>query len=106
MNVGDAYQQTTGIFTAPERGVYYFSFFYHCSTSHETWLHLYRNGKSEGIAGQHKTEQGMSANGSNGLTLLLEKEDQVYILYSERIHGSGIKNISQCLVVFLSIPCK
>ncbi|KAL0152316.1 hypothetical protein M9458_052039, partial [Cirrhinus mrigala] len=80
MNVGNAYQQTTGIFTAPVRGAYYFSFFYHCSTSRGTWLHLYRNGKKEARAGQHKTENGMAANGGNGLTLLLEKADQVYII--------------------------
>ncbi|RXN09857.1 complement C1q subcomponent subunit B-like protein [Labeo rohita] len=80
MNVGNAYQQTTGIFTAPVRGVYYFSFFYHCSTKYETWLYLYRNGKKEAEAGQHNTQHAMAANGGNGLTLLLEKGDQVYMV--------------------------
>ncbi|RXN19684.1 scavenger receptor cysteine-rich type 1 M130-like protein [Labeo rohita] len=80
MNVGDAYQQTTGIFTAPVRGLYYFSFFYHCATANDTWLHLYRNGKKEAVAGQHKTQHGTPANGGNGLTLLLEKGDQVYMV--------------------------
>ncbi|RXN37526.1 complement C1q subcomponent subunit B-like protein [Labeo rohita] len=80
MNVGDAYHQATGIFIAPVRGLYYFSFFYHCGTANDTWLHLYRNGKKEGIAGQHKTQHGTPANGQNGITLLLEKRDQVYIV--------------------------
>ncbi|KAI2646343.1 Complement C1q-like protein 2 [Labeo rohita] len=80
MNVGNAYQQTTGIFTAPVRGAYYFSFFYHCSTSHKTWLYMYRNGKKEALAGQHSTQQGTPANGGNGLMLLLQKGDQVYIV--------------------------
>ncbi|RXN21865.1 complement C1q subcomponent subunit B-like protein [Labeo rohita] len=69
-----------GIFTAPVRGLYYFSFFYHCATTCDTWLHLCRNGMKEGIAGQHKTEHGTQANGQNGITLLLEKGDQVYIV--------------------------
>ncbi|RXN11844.1 complement C1q subcomponent subunit B-like protein [Labeo rohita] len=80
MNVGNAYQQTTGIFIAPVRGVYYFSFFYHCGTQHGTWLNLYRNGKKEAMAGQHKTQHGTPANGGNGSMLLLEKGDRVYIV--------------------------
>ncbi|KAL1277445.1 hypothetical protein QQF64_024118 [Cirrhinus molitorella] len=77
-NVGDAYHKATGIFVAPVQGAYYFSFFYHCGTAHETALTLYRNEKKEAVAGQHKSS-GHPANGGNGLTLLLEKGDQVYI---------------------------
>ncbi|KAK9956060.1 hypothetical protein ABG768_013816 [Culter alburnus] len=78
-NVGDAYKQDTGIFTAPVRGVYYFSFFYHCGDNHPTWLFLYRNGQNEAITGHHKTGSHIK-NGGNGLSLLLEKGDQVYIV--------------------------
>ncbi|XP_026114927.1 cerebellin-4-like [Carassius auratus] len=79
INVGDAYNQDTGIFTAPVRGVYYFSFFYHCAPDHGTKLNLYRNGKPEALAQNHKSEQS-AENGGNGLILLLEKEDQVYMV--------------------------
>uniref|UniRef100_A0A8C1U724 C1q domain-containing protein n=1 Tax=Cyprinus carpio TaxID=7962 RepID=A0A8C1U724_CYPCA len=79
INVGDPYNQHTGIFTAPVRGVYYFSFFYHCATTHGTSLGLYRNGKQEALTSHHKSKDSPE-NGGNGLTLLLEKGDQVYMV--------------------------
>uniref|UniRef100_A0A8C1WHC0 C1q domain-containing protein n=1 Tax=Cyprinus carpio TaxID=7962 RepID=A0A8C1WHC0_CYPCA len=74
INVGDAYQQATGIFIAPVRGVYYFSFFYHSGTKHGTGLALYRNGKHVALTKNNPK------NGGNGLTLLLEKGVQVYMV--------------------------
>ncbi|KAF4116646.1 hypothetical protein G5714_004135 [Onychostoma macrolepis] len=56
INVGDAYNQATGIFTAPVRGVYYVSFFYHCGTKHGTALDLYRNGKQVVLSLHHKSD--------------------------------------------------
>ncbi|KAL0146478.1 hypothetical protein M9458_058109, partial [Cirrhinus mrigala] len=67
------------IFTAPVRGVYYFSFFYHCATNHGTVLALYRNEKLQALA-NHNPSSDSSENGGNGLTLLLETGDQVYIV--------------------------
>ncbi|XP_048033659.1 complement C1q-like protein 2 [Megalobrama amblycephala] len=78
-NVGDAYNQATGIFTAPVRGVYYFSFFYHCSAKNPSWLALYRNGKQEALIKHHKSEC-YTENGGNAFTLLLEKGDRVYMV--------------------------
>ncbi|ROL42360.1 Caprin-2 [Anabarilius grahami] len=78
-NVGDAYNQDTGIFTAPVRGVYYFSFFYHCAVKNPTVLALYRNGKQEALTKHHKSD-GPTENGGNALTLLLEKGDRVYMV--------------------------
>ncbi|XP_048064021.1 adiponectin-like, partial [Megalobrama amblycephala] len=75
INVGDAYNQDTGIFT----GVYYFSFFYHCAVENPTWLALYRNGMQEAITKHHKS-QCHTENGGNALTLQLEKGDQVYMV--------------------------
>ncbi|ROL42361.1 Neoverrucotoxin subunit beta [Anabarilius grahami] len=77
-NVGDAYK-STGIFTAPVRGVYYFSFFYHCMVSNPTVLALYRNGKQEALMKHHKSGC-HTENGGNALTLLLEKGDRVYMV--------------------------
>uniref|UniRef100_A0A8C1WIR1 C1q domain-containing protein n=1 Tax=Cyprinus carpio TaxID=7962 RepID=A0A8C1WIR1_CYPCA len=79
INVGDAYQQATGIFIAPVRGVYYFSFFYHSGTKHGTGLALYRNGKHVALT-KNNPSTDSPENGGNGLTLLLEKGVQVYMV--------------------------
>ncbi len=68
----------TGIFTAPVRGVYYFSFFYHCGVEHPTEMILYRNGNLV-VTTKHHKSTGAPMNGENVLTLLLEKGGQVYI---------------------------
>ncbi|ROL43544.1 Cerebellin-4 [Anabarilius grahami] len=95
INVGDAYNRDTGIFTAPVQGVYYFSFFYHCSSSHGTMLDLYRNKKLEVVSAHHKND-GHAENGGSGLTLLLEKGDQVYIVLRKDnwIWDSDIYNVA------------
>ncbi|KAK7174084.1 hypothetical protein R3I93_001302 [Phoxinus phoxinus] len=81
INVGDAYDPSTGIFTAPVRGVYYFSFFYHCGPEHPTGLFLYKNGNEVARTHHHSQKEGYwyPQNGGNGVTLLLEKGDKVYI---------------------------
>lgn len=76
---GDLSHSLTGIFTAPVRGVYYFTFFYHCMVSNPTCLALYRNGKQEALMKHHKSGC-HTENGGNGLTLLLEKGDRVYMV--------------------------
>ncbi|ROK15748.1 Complement C1q-like protein 2 [Anabarilius grahami] len=78
VNLGGAYNRNTGIFTATVRGIYYFSFFYHCGVDHGTALDLYKNGKIEAATG-HQKSSGSPENGGNGLMLVLEKGDQVYM---------------------------
>ncbi|XP_077094318.1 cerebellin-2-like [Siphateles boraxobius] len=97
INVGDAYHQNTRIFTAPVRGVYYFSFFYHCGTENPTVLALYRNGKREATTKHHKS-QSPPQNGGNGLILLLEKGDHVYMVL---LKNSWVwDNISENVLMF------
>lgn len=76
---GDLSHSLTGIFSAPVQGVYYFSFFYHCATGNPTKLALYRNGKQVALTQHHKSEDSQE-NGGNGVTLLLEKGDHVYMV--------------------------
>ncbi|NP_001314678.1 cerebellin 6 precursor [Danio rerio] len=94
INIGDAYNKDTGIFTAPVKGVYYISFFYHCGTKHRTELTLYRNGKLVAVTKHNSNESDFTRNGGNGLTLLLEKGDQVYIVLSSYTHIWDGKNMT------------
>ncbi|KAL2083207.1 hypothetical protein ACEWY4_020980 [Coilia grayii] len=78
-NVGNAYSPTTGIFTAPIRGVYHFVFFAHGQgdTSSATVVALYKNEDHIATAWSHQPTY--SVNPSNGASLLLEVGDVVYM---------------------------
>ncbi|KAK7168506.1 hypothetical protein R3I93_004730 [Phoxinus phoxinus] len=93
INVGDAYNQATGIFTAPVQGVYYFSFFYHCGTDHATGLILYRNGMRQAYT-HHNKSNNSPENGGNGLTLLLDKWDQIYIVLEKSKWIWDVSNVT------------
>ncbi|XP_076144451.1 complement C1q-like protein 2 [Alosa pseudoharengus] len=81
-NIGNAYNPATGIFTAPVRGIYFFSFYYHASTHNRAVLSLKKNGQVLATASHHKVNSGTD-NGSNGVTVQMEVGEQVYvILYS------------------------
>ncbi|XP_070785930.1 complement C1q-like protein 4 [Enoplosus armatus] len=77
-NIGDAYNNCTGIFVAPVAGVYYFSFFYHAGGSHRTDLALMKNCKLIVKTGDHNTGSGTS-NGGNAALVELEENDQVFV---------------------------
>ncbi|KAK2914413.1 hypothetical protein Q8A67_002812 [Cirrhinus molitorella] len=93
INVGDAYNKTTGIFTAPVKGVYYFSFFYHCQADQPTMLALYRNGKQVAMTQHHKSSC-YTENGGNGLTLQLEKREQVYMVLGKNTRVWDASNVT------------
>ncbi|XP_041921417.1 involucrin-like isoform X2 [Alosa sapidissima] len=83
-NIGDAYNNKTGIFTAPVRGVYYFTMFIYGSG--HNWVSvggsLSKNKEHVVIAYCHLPHGKASA--SNGASLLLEVGDQVFvILYTD-----------------------
>ncbi|XP_073691683.1 complement C1q-like protein 2 [Garra rufa] len=99
-NVGDAYNNTTGIFTVPVHGVYYFSFFYHCGADQPTLLALHRNGKQVAITKHHKSSC-FTENGGNGLTLLLEKGEHVYIVLKKNTRIWDESNVTTVFCGFL-----
>ncbi|XP_064869780.1 complement C1q-like protein 2 [Oncorhynchus nerka] len=76
-NIGNAYNPTTGIFTAPVRGLYLFRFYIygHGDNSVPTTTFLHKNGHQIAIA--HAEQASGGINSSNGVSLLLEVGDVV-----------------------------
>ncbi|XP_074545338.1 complement C1q-like protein 2 [Halichoeres trimaculatus] len=73
-----SYNPATGIFTAPVRGVYYFSFSGHNSSSKPMGLRLMKNGVQMVTAYNHASGNRYET-ATNGMTLQLEVGDQVYM---------------------------
>ncbi|XP_033964945.1 complement C1q-like protein 2 [Pseudochaenichthys georgianus] len=78
-NIGQAYSPTTGIFTAPVRGVYYFRFnMWESRFSAWSYVRLYHNDRRK--MGLHDYRGGSGVvSASNSMVLQLEKGDVVYI---------------------------
>ncbi|XP_054891378.1 complement C1q-like protein 2 [Poeciliopsis prolifica] len=89
-NIGNAYNPNTGLFTAPVRGVYHFEFHIHGhgSSSNPTSAVLYKNG--EHIFMAWTTHPAGDQKASNGVSLLLEIEDVVFLrmLANSRIYDN------------------
>ncbi|XP_075882137.1 caprin-2-like [Nelusetta ayraudi] len=78
-NIGNAYNPNTGFFTAPVRGVYQFDFYVHGhgNPSHPTTAALVKNGNR--ICISYARQPSHNVNSSNGVRLLLEVGDVVYL---------------------------
>ncbi|XP_063042962.1 myosin heavy chain, striated muscle-like [Engraulis encrasicolus] len=78
-NMGNAYNPHTGIFTAPVRGMYHFVFFVHGigHASVATAVSLHKNEEHIALAYAHQPSHNMTP--SNGVSLLLEVGDVVYL---------------------------
>ncbi|XP_050991719.1 cerebellin 10 isoform X2 [Labeo rohita] len=79
LNTGDAYDVNTGIFTAPMKGVYVFRIFSKAYGSRDKAVvaGLFKNGQHE-ISTYARQDSGFIGS-SNGVSLLLEKGDKVYV---------------------------
>nr|XP_029530091.1 complement C1q-like protein 2 [Oncorhynchus nerka] len=78
-NVGNAYNPTTGIFTAPVRGLYHFTFTaFDWGWTTMTGASLRRNGQVM-VSVYDEKEGGSSESSSNSATFLLQVGEQVYV---------------------------
>ncbi|XP_051256977.1 complement C1q-like protein 4 [Dicentrarchus labrax] len=98
-NIGNAYNQFTGIFVAPVAGVYQFSIFYHTGAGPKAMLKLFKNNQL--IAMTHHLQPETSGNGGNAVFLQLQQGDQVYVQLAEntRIWGTDYHTTFSGLLV-------
>ncbi|KAL0965294.1 hypothetical protein UPYG_G00279380, partial [Umbra pygmaea] len=75
-NTGNAYNPKTGIFSAPVRGVYYFSFSGCNQSSKPMGLQLYKNGVKQVTVYNHAGGSTYETS-TNGVTLDLERKERV-----------------------------
>ncbi|XP_067435968.1 cerebellin-1-like [Thunnus thynnus] len=88
-NIGGAYSQYTGIFTAPVAGVYYFTIFFHAGGQYAAKLYLYKNNQVMVMTGDHPSKYDSTDNGGNAVFLQLQRGDMVYVRLPANSHVWG-----------------
>ncbi|XP_012987051.1 complement C1q and tumor necrosis factor-related protein 9A-like [Esox lucius] len=79
MNIGNAYNSASGVFSAPVRGVYYFSFSSFGFSGRNVCVSLFKNSERMLSACDHHSEPDTSDSAGNGGTLHLEQGAHVYM---------------------------
>uniref|UniRef100_A0A3P8Z0C9 C1q domain-containing protein n=2 Tax=Esox lucius TaxID=8010 RepID=A0A3P8Z0C9_ESOLU len=85
-NIGNAYSPSTGIFKAPVSGTYYFRFTAFSYTNNHRRVSLYKGGQLVVTVTDIQSGQDGEDSGSNGVTLQLEKGEEVYTQLKAQHH--------------------
>ncbi|XP_042258137.1 complement C1q-like protein 3 [Thunnus maccoyii] len=91
-NIGGAYSQYTGIFTAPVAGVYYFTIFFHAGGEHEAILSVYKNNQLLVVTHDHQSDSDSADSGGNAVFVQLQLGDMVYVRLAANSHIWGKYN--------------
>ncbi|XP_048045827.1 adiponectin-like [Megalobrama amblycephala] len=83
-NIGNAYDSTTGIFTAPVKGVYFFNFVVFNAAAPESGVKLLKNDKLVVAATDNPPLELTEDTACNSVTLLLEQGDQIRLQLIEK----------------------
>ncbi|XP_017542757.1 complement C1q-like protein 2 [Pygocentrus nattereri] len=78
-NIGEGFNSTTGVFTAPVRGVYFFAFNCFAGASKPMSSALFKNNVNVVSIWDQPSSGDSEDNGFNAATLLLDPGDRVYI---------------------------
>ncbi|XP_041720669.1 complement C1q-like protein 2 [Coregonus clupeaformis] len=98
-NIGQAYSSGTGIFAAPVRGVYYFTFTCNSGTTGKVNAALLKNGQNmAAMVGSGDVD----SMGSNSVILQLDEGDQVNIILwgGNSIYDNGYRSIFTGALLF------
>uniref|UniRef100_A0A3P9JP39 C1q domain-containing protein n=1 Tax=Oryzias latipes TaxID=8090 RepID=A0A3P9JP39_ORYLA len=90
-NFGNAYNPTTGMFTAPVKGLYYFTYFAHGGRTGRIRLQLKKDGTMVADIHIHPSQSNSADNAGNAVFLELEQGNQVYLtlVANSAIWGQG-----------------
>lgn len=77
---------SSGVFTAPIAGVYYFTLFYHAGGSLTQYLFLHKNSEMMVVTNDHSTHSDVADNGGNAVFLQLQQGDKVYVCMAANSH--------------------
>ncbi|XP_042368266.1 cerebellin-1-like [Plectropomus leopardus] len=88
-NIGNAYNQVTGIFAAPVKGIYYFTFHHHAGGTNIVSLSLMKNNEVVVMNYDHRTTADGADNGGNAVFLQLQQGDHVYVRLDANSHVWG-----------------
>ena len=106
-NIGGAYHNSTGIFTAPVSGVYVFNMALYVNAGDNEYLCLVKRGVQLLCNYGHATGSTHAISTSRTITLALNKGDEVWVRTppvsyhgSGRIHGYGYTTFSGWLLAY------